>query len=549
MVLALALLGTRAAFLGTVRANDLSARADDQRSRTLELPARRGSVITRDGQELASTRPALLVTVDPSKIDDPVAAAKALAPVIDRPAKDIFDQLSRPGRYEVLHRAVPADKKNALAALGISGMVVEDTDQRFYPLGRVAGQLVGFTGEDPKTGTKGVGIAGLELQFDKQLTGRAGRRVELRDPFAEPLRVLEDQPPVPGTDVYVSLDDPIQDYTEQVLARVRSDTGAKAVSAIVMRPSDGAIYAMASVPRFDPNDRTKLPEDAITSRPVVDVLEPGSTFKIIPIAGAIEEGIVTPQTAFHLPTTVSLEFDGKKTTLGESHDRPEMTATVAEILKQSSNIGTYKIAKRLYDKDRLEFWIKRFGVTEKTGIDFPGEAEGLYTPASDWSGVSILNIPIGQGISVTLTQMARAYAALANGGLLVTPHFVTRIGTKKVQAQEGKRIMSEATADAMTQMLKGVVSEGGTGAAAEIPGYDVAGKTGTSNKIVEGGNEYDTTRFWASFIGYLPADNPRLLVAVVVDEPGGGRIYGGEVAAPAFEKIAKFAINRLSIAP
>lgn len=548
MVLALALLGTRAAFLGTVRADDLSARADDQRSRTLVLPARRGSIITRDGVELASTEPALLVTADPSKIDDPVAAAKALAPVLDRPAKDIFDQLSRPRRYEVLHRAVPADKKEALAALGIAGVTVEDTDRRFYPRGRLAGQLVGFTGEDPENGKKGVGIAGLELQFDKQLTGRAGHRVELQDPFAEPLRVLEDQPPVAGTDVYVALDASIQDYTEQVLARVRSDSGAKAVSAIVMRPGDGAIYAMASVPRFDPNDRSNLPVDRIASRPVVDVLEPGSTFKVIPIAGAIEEGIVTPQTAFHLPVSVTLTFDGEKTTLNEAHAREEITANVAQILKQSSNIGTYRIADRLSAKNRLEYWIKRFGVTERTGIDFPGEAEGIYTPAEEWSGVSILNIPIGQGISVTLTQMARAYAALANGGRLVTPHFGTRIGTKKVAAPEGQRIMSEATANTMTQMLKGVVSEGGTGVQAEIPGYDVAGKTGTSNKIASDGT-YDKNRYWASFIGYLPANDPRLLVAVVVDEPSGDNVYGGDVAAPAFEKIAKFAINRLSISP
>jgi cell division protein FtsI/penicillin-binding protein 2 len=548
MVLALALLGTRAAFLGTVRANDLSARADDQRSRTLQLPARRGSILTRDGQELASTRPALLVTADPSKIDDPVAVAKALAPILDRPAKDIFDQLSRPKRYEVLHRAVPADRKEALAALSIAGVTVEDTDQRFYPRGRLAGQLVGFTGEDQETGKKDVGIAGFELQFDKELTGRPGRRVELQDPFAEPLRVLDDQPPVPGTDVHISLDASIQDYTEQVLARVRRDSGATAVSAIVMRPSDGAIYAMASVPRFDPNDRSNLPEDRITSRPVVDVLEPGSTFKVIPIAGAIEEGIVTPQTAFHLPISWTLTFDGKETTLHEAHVREEITANVAQILKQSSNIGTYRIADRLSQKNRLEYWIKRFGVTEKTGIDFPGEAEGIYTPASEWSGVSILNIPIGQGISVTLTQMARAYAALANGGRLVTPHFVTKIGTTAVKAPEGQRIFSEATANTMTQMLKGVVSEGGTGVEAEIPGYDVAGKTGTSNKIAPDGT-YDKNRYWASFIGYLPANDPRLLVAVVVDEPGGENVYGGDVAAPAFEKIAKFAINRLSISP
>jgi len=192
--------------------------------------------------------------------------------------------------------------------------------------------------------------------------------------------------------------------------------------------------------------------------------------------------------------------------------------------------------------------MERFGFGTKTGIDFPGEVDGIMKKPEEWSGVSILNIPIGQGITATLTQMARAYAALANGGRLVTPHFVSRVGSREVKPTLGTRIVSERTAATMTEMLKGVVSENGTGAEAEIPGYDVAGKTGTSNKIADDGT-YDRNRYWASFIGYLPADNPRLLVAVLVDEPRGAKVYGGDIAAPAFERIAKFAITRLSISP
>jgi cell division protein FtsI (penicillin-binding protein 3) len=547
MVLVLGILGTRAAFLGTVRADDLSARADDQRRVDRELPAPRGNIITRDGNELASTQPALFVTADPSEIDDPTAAAKALAPVLGRPAQDIYKQIMRPSRYEVLHRALSTELRAKLEALNIAGVRVEDTDQRYYPLRRTGSQVVGFMGER-RDGTVG-GTAGLELQYDKALTGRPGRRVELRDAFSEPLRVVENQPAVPGMDVHVTIDSSIQDYTETVIARVRAESGAKAVSAIVMRPSDGAIYAMASVPRFDPNNRVDLPIDAIGNRPVVDVFEPGSTFKIIPITGAIEEGVVTPQTVFDLPLSVTLKFDGEETTLKDAHDRPAKSASVAQILKESSNIGTYKIADRLSkEKNALETWIKRFGVTEPTGIDFPGEVKGLYKPKEEWSGVSILNIPIGQGISTTLTQMARAFGAVANGGRLETPHFASKVGGEKVDYPPGKRIMSEATAHTMTQMLKDVVSDGGTGVKAEIPGYDVAGKTGTSNKIAPDGT-YDKDRYWSSFIGFLPANNPRLLVAVLVDEPGGGNIYGGDVAAPAFERVAKFAINRLSISP
>jgi cell division protein FtsI/penicillin-binding protein 2 len=217
-------------------------------------------------------------------------------------------------------------------------------------------------------------------------------------------------------------------------------------------------------------------------------------------------------------------------------------------MKKSSNIGVVKIAKRLSNADKLEYWIRRFGFGAQTGIDFPGESAGLVLPGEQWSGASILNIPIGQGISTTLVQMARAYAAIANGGSLVTPHFVTRVGDSPVDPEPGLRIMSKGTAHTMTGLLRGVVSDQGTGAQAKIPDYEVAGKTGTSNKIAPNGT-YDKRRYWASFIGYLPADDPELLIAVVVDEPKGSNVYGGQVAAPIFEKLAKFGINRLGISP
>jgi cell division protein FtsI/penicillin-binding protein 2 len=527
-----------------VRAGDLSARAEDQRRVDREIPARRGSIVTRDQRDLAAGRPALLVTADPAQIHDPVAAARALAPVLDRPADDIHNQLTRRSRYEVLRRALSADREKELKDLKIEGVTAADVEERFYPLRRVGSQLVGFTGDD------GTGIAGLELQLDRYLTGRPGRRVELRDAFAEPLRVLTDTPPVDGTNVHVTIDSAIQAYAENVLATTRKSYGAASASAIVMRPSDGAIYAMATVPRFDPNDRREIPEDAVANRPVVHVFEPGSTFKIVSIAGAVEEGLVTPETRFDLPTVYTLYKDTPdETSLRDAHERPPVRWTVAEILKKSSNIGTVKIAERLSDDHgRLQRWIERFGFGVKTGVDFPGEVKGIMVPSSEWSGVSILNVPIGQGISATLVQMARAYAVLANGGRLVTPHFVSRIGDRAVRPKPGPRIVSERTARLMTGMLKGVVSEDGTGAEAEIPNYDVAGKTGTSNKIADDGT-YDKSRYWASFIGYLPAENPRLLVAVLVDEPGGGHIYGGDVAAPAFEQIAKFAITRLGVSP
>lgn len=541
-VLALAVLGVRAAFLGTVQAGALATRADDQRRVEAEIPASRGEILTRDGRALAAGRPALFVTVDPAQIVDPVETAKALAPLIGRTPEDLVNQLQKRTRYEVVARAADPRGAKGIEALKVPGLIATDVDERFYPQGKVGAQLVGLTGDGGK------GIDGLEEEYDGVLTGRPGKRVELQDPFRRPLRVLVDDSPVPGRDIRLTIDSAMQEYAETVAANVRHRYSAAGVSAIVMRPSDGAIYAMATVPRFDPNDRAHLPADR-QNRPVTYTYEPGSTFKIATIAGALEEGLVSPSTAFDLPTVVT-KFAGTpyETSLHDAHERGPVRYTVSEILKYSSNIGTYKIAERLSAANKEEYWIERFGFGKPTGIDFPGEVGGIILPADKWSGVSILNIPIGQGISATLMQMARAYSAVANGGKLVTPHLVSRIAARDVPTGPGKRIMSLKTARQLNAMLLGVVKPDGTGSEAQIKGYDVAGKTGTSNKIAADGT-YDKTRYWASFIGYLPARDPQVLVAVLVDEPGGGSIYGGEVAAPAFNDIAKFAIGRLGISP
>jgi cell division protein FtsI (penicillin-binding protein 3) len=543
-VVALGVLGIRAAFLGTVQAGALSTRADDQRRVDVEIPAARGAIVTRDNRDLAAGRPALLVTADTTQIPDPIATAKALAPLIGKTPEALGNQLRKGTRYEVLAKAAPAgpETERRIAALHVPGLVVTDVDERFYPQGKVAAQLVGLTGDGGK------GIEGLEEEYDDILTGRPGRRVELQDPFRRPLRVLVDDPPVPGRDVHVTIDSAIQEYVENVAANTRQRYSAASVSAIVMRPSDGGIYAMATVPRYDPNNRARLPEDR-RNRPVVDNYEPGSTFKIATIGGALQEGLVTPSTSFFLPTSVTkYAHTPYQTTLRDAHERGAVTYTTSEILKFSSNIGTYKVAERLSHRNKEEYWIERFGFGRKTGIDFPGEVPGIVLPAKKWSGVSILNIPIGQGITTTLLQMARAYSAVANGGLLVTPHFASRIGSREVTLPPRRRILSRRISRELTQMLMGVVKPDGTGSEAQVKGYDVAGKTGTSNKIAPDGT-YDRSRYWASFIGYLPARNPQVLVAVLVDEPGGGNIFGGEVAAPAFEDIAKFSIGRLGISP
>jgi cell division protein FtsI/penicillin-binding protein 2 len=314
--------------------------------------------------------------------------------------------------------------------------------------------------------------------------------------------------------------------------------------AIVMRPSDGAILAMANVPGFDPNDRRKLRRELMRNKTVTDTFEPGSTFKLVTVTGALQERLVSPDTRLGLPT----QLEVADRTIKDAEERPAVTWSVREILQRSSNIGTVLLAQRL-GPTRLQKWIDRYGFGEPTGIDFPGESGGIVIRPENWSGSSIGNIPIGQGDAITLMQLARAYAVPANGGYLVRPHLVARVGARPVALPPRRRIIPARTAAVLNSMLRDVVDDEGTGGAAKIPGYAVAGKTGTAQKIDQKTGMYSHSLYTASFVGYVPANRPRLLVAVVVDEPSAGIYYGGLVAAPAFEQIASFALLNLRIAP
>lgn len=537
-VLLFGLLGLRAAFLGTVEAGALSSRATSQNRVETTVLAERGAILARDGTDLATDRLAVNVTASPNLITDPGAVAARLGPIIHRDPNTLANTLSKPGLYAMLARDVaPADADRA-RALKIPGIYFSDTYQRFLPGNFQASQLIGLTGDTHE------GLTGIELQENAALTGAAGRRVEVRDVFGRPIQVLADEEPSSGTDVKLTIDPAIQAQTESVLAATRARFGAKSAMAIVMDPRDGAVLAMATVPRFNPNKRATINQELVNNRPVTDTFEPGLTFKIVTMAGALEDGRVSPSTSFNLPAQFKL-YDR---TLNDAHREEPVTYTASEILEQSSNIGTVMIARRL-TQARLQAWITRFGFGSPTGIDYPGEVKGLVLPRAKWSGTSILNIPIGQGVGVSLTQLTRAYAAIANGGRLVTPHVIESVGGTPEEHPEGRRIMSAATAAKLDKMLRKVVSDNGTGTAAKISGYRVAGKTGTANKIDPQTGEYSSVLYDASFVGYAPAENPQLLVSVVVDEPTVGSYYGGDVAAPAFEDIAEFSLRSLRIAP
>jgi cell division protein FtsI/penicillin-binding protein 2 len=311
---------------------------------------------------------------------------------------------------------------------------------------------------------------------------------------------------------------------------------------VVLDPRTGEILAMATAPSFDANRFSETRQDYHRNRTVSDTYEPGSTFKLIPVAGALSEGLVTPNTAFTLAPSIRVA----DRVIHEHDPRPTVRMTVADIVAQSSNVGAITLAQTL-GSSRLASWIDRFGFGRKTRIDFPGESGGIVLPLDRWSGSTIGNLPIGHGIAVTPVQMAAAYATVANGGVAARPHLVDRVAGSPKPKIERRRVLTPSVASQLSTMLTGVVAEGATGFAAAIPGYHVAGKTGTAAKPLAGGGGYSTSKYVASFVGFVPATRPRLVILVTVDEPT--TIWGGVVAAPAFQQIARFGLQYLEVPP
>lgn len=531
-------IAARAGYLGFVQRGDLSALAADQRVHTVDLPGARGLVYDRQGRELAGNRPMARVEVSPNLIADPRATAARLAPAVGMPAAQVTAKISGTGTWAMLAPQISHSAGARIRAMKLTGVYVTDTTTRVQTLGPATAQLMGLVDAD------GRAHGGIEGQYDKDLHGVAGARVEARDPRQDTLKVLTQTDPTPGRDVVSTLDMPIQNRAYEVAAETARTYDAKSAT-IVVTTVDGRVLAMATAPSFDPNKRSTYTPELALNRATAASFEPGSTFKVVTIAGAIQTKEVTPRTSFYLP--VSLDIDKElDRTLSDAHERGPETATVADILKRSSNVGTVLIARDRLGPERVNNWIYRFGFGRPTGIGL-SEESGSILPTSKWSGGSIYNIPIGQGDAVTQMQLTQAYGAIANGGVLTTPRIVQSIGGEAVPPGPTRRVMTRSTATALTDMLRGVVSADGTGSEANIPGYEVAGKTGTAQKIDPKTGLYSDTAFSASFVGFVPANRPQIVVSVVVDEPGGAAHQGGVVAAPAFEKIAKFCLWRLGI--
>jgi cell division protein FtsI/penicillin-binding protein 2 len=537
--LGLLLLGAgKAAWLGVVKAGTLKRAASTQQESDIVVPARRGSITDRHGTELAVSQPAMTIAATPYLIKDPTRVAARLSGMLDKPEDEILRQLARRDTgFAYIARKVPANRARKVQELGVAGLEFIPEFTRVYPREWMGSQLLGNVGVD------GQGLFGLEYSLDEHLRGTDGEQRLVKDALGDAIELRETKPTVPGIDLRLTLDANIQDKAEEVLAAVGEEWKPKGATAIVMDPRDGALLALANWPRVNANNPGDAPDFARQNRAIGATYEPGSTFKAFTVAGALEEGEVTPDTEFNLAPTITVA----DREIGESHPRGHVSLTTREILAQSSNVGAITIGQRL-GAERFDRWVRRFGFGQPTGIDLPGEEQGIVLPLERYSGSSMGNLPLGQGIAVTPMQMATAYAAIANGGVLRPAHVVESVGEEVALQPKGRRIIEAVTAASLRRMLEGVLGPGGTASGAAIPGYVLAGKTGTAEKPdpITGG--YSESKYVSSFVGFAPAKQPKLLVAVVVDEPR-GEIYGGLVAGPAFRQITSFALNYLKIPP
>jgi cell division protein FtsI (penicillin-binding protein 3) len=526
----------RATWLQGVRAESLARLGQTQHRESVTLPAGRGTIYDRTGVEVGLGERATTVYANPKQIVNPRAAAVAVERTLGLDANTVYPMLAdRTRGFVYVERQADPAQAAALQHLKLSGFGFYPEERRTYPQGSVAAQVLGYVGID------GDGLSGLELQFDKELSGHAGQETIVKDPAGRVIDVEQQRPETPGRDVFLTVDHSIQANAEEVLRETVHKWHAKSASAIVLDPRTGAVLAMAVQPGYDANRFPSAPRDLQRNRTVTDTYEPGSTFKLITVAGVLSEKLVSPSTRFTLPYSLNVA----DRVIHDAEQRGTVNYSVAQILAHSSNIGAIELAEML-GRTRLASWISRFGFGRVTGIDYPGESPGIVLPPDKWSGSTIGNVPIGQGIAVTPVQMAAAYAAIANRGMWSRPHLVDHVAGGGRPSLNRHRLVSPRIASELMLMLKDVVAEG-TGQYAAMPGYQVAGKTGTAQKPDSHGG-YATGRYVASFVGIVPASRPRLVVLVTVDEPQGA-IWGGVVAAPAFQQIARFDLQYLEVPP
>jgi len=533
--------GLRLVHLYFIERDHLVDVAQKQHQVVIDLDAKRGRILDAKGRELATGLKLPSVYAVPRLIPetDKLRLSTQLAGILDMDVAWVENRLRRDKDFMWLKRNITAEQARRIRKLDEGAIQIREEFRRYYPYGGELAQIVGFTDVDNR------GVEGLELAYDRYLTGQNGQRFTKRDALRREVPMLESKtiPKRDGYDLVLNIDQHIQHSLERELDDAFTKWNAEAATAIVMDPKTGRILAMANRPTYDLNTPGEKQIEQLRNRAVTDFYEPGSIFKAITMAAALEEGKITPSSRFFCEN--GKWRYSRSRTINDVHPYGYLSAS--EVLVKSSNIGTVKIAELLGDKS-LYRYIKRFGFGSLSGIDVKGEVQGIVHPLERWSKISITSVPYGQEVAATALQMVRAISAIANGGFLVTPHVVKEIRDqhgvviKRPKVDEPKRILSESTTVKLTQMLTDVV-ETGTGKRAQIKGVKVAGKTGTSQKIDPAGG-YSHSHFIGSFVGYAPAEDPQLAMIVMIDDPRPS-YYGGTVAGPVFQNVMQEALTYL----
>lgn len=550
-------LGYRLFQVQAFEAEAYAAEGVDQRVRHEELPAPRGTIYDRDGVELAVTVDAVTIVADPSLIEDAGVTARILAPAVGVDEAILRTRLSGAGRFAYVARSLDTEQADhalrLVEELNLTGISFTTEPKRTYPAGSLAASIVGFVRSDNQAG-----LEGLEYSYDDELTGIPGTRIVERDAYGTPIPQADVlvEPAVAGSDVVLTIDRAIQYAAEEALAAALVRSNAIAGSVVVLDVRTGEVLAIANMPTFDPNDRSSYATESFRNRAVADVYEPGSTLKVVTIAAALEDKIVSPATSFDVPDEL-LIHDKTYTDLGR--EEPEQM-NVAQIVARSSNIGTIMVQEALGNERHFEY-LSRFGLGSASGSGLPGESSGRLHALSNWCDTTCgPSTAIGYRVDVTPLQMAAVFAAIANDGVWVQPHVVKDVihddGTRTTPNVVEREVISPETAATMRLLLRGVV-ETGTGQRAAVDGYVVGGKTGTTEKLIPGVG-YSATDRIASFIGIAPIEEPQIVIAVVLDSPHTApdapaeapRLeFGGVSAAPVFAEVAEAALHQLGIIP
>jgi cell division protein FtsI (penicillin-binding protein 3) len=524
----LATLLVRAVYLQGFHTDFLQQKGDARYGRVVELHAHRGMITDRHGEPLAVSTPVESVWASPQDVKASAQQIIRLAKIVGLSPEEVKSRLNAPREFVYIKRQLPPEQAGKAISLGIPGISLQREYRRYYPGGEVTSHLIGFTDLDDN------GQEGIELSLQGKLGGKAGSQQVIKDRRGF---IVEDvaslRAPKAGGDVALSIDSRIQSLAFREIRQAVEKHRAKAGSIVVLDARTGEVLALANWPSYNPNNREKPSTALIRNRTVTDLFEPGSTMKPFTVAAALETGKIGPGTVIDTSGGV-LMLNGRK--IHDTH--PERALTVAQVIQKSSNVGTAKIALGMLPE---VFWrsLSENGFGAQTGCEFPGEAGGKLRDYKKWRPIEQATMSYGNGISVNLLQLARAYTVFANDGELMP---VTLL--KQETPASGVRVYSEDTARKVRNMLEMVVRPGGTAPLAQITGYRVAGKTGTAHKL-ESGKYVD--RYIASFIGMAPASDPRLIVAVMIDEPGGTLYYGGQVAAPAFGNVMSSALQLLNV--